>query len=383
MKAIPESIKSKIGINLHKKLDHPISIVKNIIIKHLKSAFKKISNSDSEEITVFDNLDCVVSVEDNFDLLLIPKTHPSRSENDTYYVSPDKVLRTHTSAHQNELLAKGYKSFLVVGDVYRKDTIDKFHYPVFHQIEGVYISEHDNVAGVEKDLKFVLGYVVENLFPGKEYRFAKDYFPFTDPSFEIEVRFDDKWVEILGSGVIQNEILTRNGIKKLGFAFGIGCERMAMILFGITDIRKFWTNDERFLGQFKEGIINKFVPYPILPSSFADISFWINECDLDKSGAVAVAVAVAVAADKEEIISSWVKYNDFSVMIREICSDDIEDTKCIDKFYDKKRNRYSETFRLTFSPNKDENNHANFKKLINGYMEQLYKKIPTLSVEPR
>jgi len=122
---IPKNVLQKIGFNLHNKQNHPICIMKEHIYKHFPNC------------TTFDDLSPIVSVEDNFDKLLIPKDHPARSKTDTYFVNETEVLRTHTSAHQNNLLAQGYKNFLVTGDVYRKDSVDKYHYYTFHQMEGV------------------------------------------------------------------------------------------------------------------------------------------------------------------------------------------------------------------------------------------------------
>ena len=127
---IPSSIEQKINRKLHNLKNHPIEIIKNIIYKYL---------TNIRQFDIFDNLDPFVSIEDNFDKLLIPKNHPARSKSDTYYQNENIVLRTHTSAHQNELLSKGHLNFLVSGDVYRKDEIDSHHYPIFHQMECVMV----------------------------------------------------------------------------------------------------------------------------------------------------------------------------------------------------------------------------------------------------
>lgn len=113
---IPSSIENKLGKNLHLKSDHPLGILKN----HIYNYF--------QDFETFDNLSPIVSIQDNFDLLRIPKDHPSRSKSDTYYVNENQVLRSHTSAHQNQLLKAGHSKFLVTGDVYRKDEIDRNHY---------------------------------------------------------------------------------------------------------------------------------------------------------------------------------------------------------------------------------------------------------------
>src|SRR5579883_3181501 len=195
---IPSSVLNKVGLNLHNRPSHPIQIVKQLVFDYFKT-------NVSTDYKTFDDLPPKVSVIDNFDSLLIPVTHPARSKSDTYYFDDATVLRTHTSAHQVELLKSGHRKFLVAGDVYRKDEIDRTHYPVFHQMEGVcLLEEYDNP---KERLIGTLSKLVEYLFPNCEYRFNEDYFPFTDPSFEVEVKYESKWLEILGCGVIRTEIL--------------------------------------------------------------------------------------------------------------------------------------------------------------------------------
>ena len=133
----------------------------------------------------------------------------------------------------------------------------------------------------EADLIRCLSGLIEYLFPGCEYRFNKDYFPFTNPSFEAEVMFNGKWLEILGCGVVQPAILEHCGLAGTkAWAFGLGLERLAMILFAIPDIRLFWTDDDRFHKQFTSEVdisTIKFKPYPTLPNITKDISFWLPE----------------------------------------------------------------------------------------------------------
>lgn len=351
---VPSSIKNKLSRNLHMQKDHPICIMKEKIYEYFKTI--------KPMMETFDDLNNIVSIKDNFDLLLIPENHPSRKKTDTYYVDKNNVLRTHTSAHQNELLAAGHRSFLVSGDVYRKDEIDRYHYPIFHQMEGVHImSIDDTIEDVENDLKKTLGGLVEFLFPGKEYRFNKDYFPFTEPSYEIEVKFGEKWLEILGCGVIHRKILDHHNIKENGWAFGFGLERYSMILFDIPDIRLFWTDDERFLSQFKNQSTNvKFKPYPKLTSIDRDISFWIPANDV-----------IEKDTNNEDKNFTWIELNNFYELLREECGDNIESVTLYDKFYHLKQNRYSHTFRLVFSPNSNISNPAEFTKMTNEFMERL------------
>ncbi|MDC1709490.1 hypothetical protein POY81_22490 [Phocaeicola vulgatus] len=150
---ISRSIEEKRNRKLHNNPSHPICMFK----KHVQAYFSGYE--------IFDDLDEVVTVKDNFDDLLLPPDHPGRSMNDTYYLDNTHVLRSHTSAHQNMLLKQGHTMFLATGDVYRKDTIDRTHYPVFHQMEGVKILPEGSDALT--DLMNTLGGLIEYLYPGK------------------------------------------------------------------------------------------------------------------------------------------------------------------------------------------------------------------------
>jgi phenylalanyl-tRNA synthetase alpha chain len=124
---VPDSIFSKLGMQLHRRDKHPIGILKNAIYDYFDSNY-------SNKFEKFEDLSPIVTTKQNFDDVLVPADHVSRSLNDTYYVDSQTVLRCHTSAHQAELLRKGHSRFLVTGDVYRRDSIDSTHYPVFHQV---------------------------------------------------------------------------------------------------------------------------------------------------------------------------------------------------------------------------------------------------------
>lgn len=265
---IPFNIKEKIGKNIYMQEKHPICTIKNRIYDVIGLGREK-----------FEEFDPFVSVKANFDDLLIPIDHPSRSKSDTFYKDENTVLRTHTSAHQTELISKGHKNFLVTGDVYRRDEIDAMHYPVFHQMEGVTI--YDFVMSDEEIKSLMvaeLGMLISTLFPNSEYRWDDSYFPFTDVSGEMEVKLDGKWIEVLGCGRIKKEILENCGLTGCsGWAFGLGLERLAMILYRIPDIRYFWTDDERFHQQFENGIINTFKVYSSHPYVSRDISFYYDE----------------------------------------------------------------------------------------------------------
>lgn len=305
---IPISIKEKIGYNLHQNSTHPVGIISKKIRQFL-SSFK-----------FFDNLDPVVSVENNFDKLLIPQDHISRSTSDSYYLNKDFLLRTHTSAHQWELLHQGENQFLVVGDVYRKDEIDKNHYPVFHQMEGVRLFTKKTELEIVEDLKNTLSSLLKYLFKSENIRFIDSYFPFTNPSFEVEINYQGKWLEVLGCGVIHKEILKSLEKEEFsGWAFGLGLERLAMVLFDIPDIRYFWSKDPRFLDQFKNGEISKFVPYSKYEACYKDISFWI---------------------EKEFSI------NEFYEIVRSVAGNLVETIECIDRF--QKNSKKSECYRITY-----------------------------------
>jgi phenylalanyl-tRNA synthetase alpha chain len=248
----------------------------------------KYQTSDHQPLfKIFDNFSPVVTTKANFDDLLIPANHVSRAMTDTFYLEPTKVLRTHTSAHQTQLLREGHSAFLVIGDCYRRDEIDSTHYPVFHQMEGVRLWNKSQVSqeDVVQNLKETLQGLALSLFgPSTQSRWVDAFFPFTDPSFELEVMYNEKWMECLGSGVIQTKILQDSGRgDQIGWAFGIGLERLAMRLFDIPDIRYFWTSDSRFLDQFKSGKIVTFVPYSKYPPCTKDVSVWISDVSARKT----------------------------------------------------------------------------------------------------
>uniref|UniRef100_A0A1D1Y9F2 phenylalanine--tRNA ligase n=1 Tax=Anthurium amnicola TaxID=1678845 RepID=A0A1D1Y9F2_9ARAE len=187
---VPDTIFSKLGLQLHRRDNHPLGILKNAIYDYFDV-------NCSGKFVKFDDLCPIVSVRQNFDDVLVPADHVSRSYNDTYYVDAQTVLRCHTSAHQAELLRKGHNHFLVTGDVYRRDSIDSTHYPVFHQMEGfrVFSSDEWLALGMDAtsyaamDLKKSLEGLARHLFGAVEMRWVDTYFPFTNPSFELEIYF--------------------------------------------------------------------------------------------------------------------------------------------------------------------------------------------------
>ena len=330
---IPPSIEAKIGRNLHLQKNHPVEIMKRKLFDYFKTL-------DGYDFDYFDNLSPFVSIENNFDKLLISKDHPARSKSDTYYINENTVLRTHTSAHQNDHLAEGLENFLVVGDVYRKDEIDKSHYPVFHQMEGV--GKVPEGVNPKKELFNVLNGLVEYLFPGCKYRVNDDYFPFTEPSFEYEVEYNGDWLEILGCGVVHKDILKNNGLEGQYWAWGIGLERLVMLMFEVPDIRYLWSEHPRFLDQFASGEVVKFKPYSELPTLYKDISFWIPENKIVDDN--------KEKDEKGEPIKRWLDENDFFEMAREKFGDWAEEIKMLDQFYHPKKNMTSRMYRTVFSP---------------------------------
>lgn len=276
---------------------------------------------------MFDDLDEVVSIQDNFDKLLVPLDHPARSANDTYYLNDDFVLRTQTSAHQNQVLVQGYHQFIVTGDVYRKDTIDKTHYPVFHQMEVVKLVP-DGVDALE-DLKKTLQGLIEYLYPDKKYRFLDDHFPFTAPSLQIEVMQNGEWMEVLGAGVIHRDILKNCKIQATGWAFGLGLDRLVMSFCNIPDIRYFWSEDERFISQFKNGLV-EFKAYSKFPPVYKDISFWVNN----------------YVENREK---NWIEYHNLCEMIRDKGHDLIESITLVDQYT--KADKTSLAYRIAYRSN--------------------------------
>ena len=191
----------------------------------------------------------------NFDMLNIKKTHPARQMHDTFYVqNKDFVLRTHTSPVQirGMLEQKPPIAFCSAGKVYRKDD-DSTHLPMFHQVEGIYVDENVNFT----HLKSLIFKIVTSLFGSKvKIRFRPSYFPFTEPSAEVDILYEDgdQWLEILGCGIVNPKVLENCYIdpnKYSGLAFGLGVERMAMLRYGVSDIRDFYKSNLDFLRQFK------------------------------------------------------------------------------------------------------------------------------------
>ncbi len=200
----------------------------------------------------------------NFEALNLPKDHPARDMQDSLYITPEILLRTHTSPVQIRTMEKMYPNpirIIAPGRVYRRDALDASHSPMFHQIEGLAVDEGITFG----DLKGVLTVFAKKLFgEDRQVRFRPSFFPFTEPSAEVDVSCScagkgcrvckgSGWLEILGSGSVNPMVLQMSNYdpeRVSGFAFGMGVERIAMLKYGINDIRLFYENDLRFLAQF-------------------------------------------------------------------------------------------------------------------------------------
>ena len=189
----------------------------------------------------------------NFTALNFPENHPARAEHDTFFLPGGNLLRTHTSPVQiRSMVEEGAPIRIIApGRVYRCDS-DQTHTPMFHQVEGLVVDRGISLA----NLKAVLHQFVESYFErDAELRFRASYFPFTEPSAEVDILWSKgKWLEILGCGMVHPNVLEAAGVDAeefTGYAFGMGVERLAMLRYGVTDLRTFFENDLRFLRQFR------------------------------------------------------------------------------------------------------------------------------------
>ena len=365
MTNVTPTILNKVGRDLHKVPQHPLNIVKQRIADHFQRRYR--SKTGTPIFAHFDSIGPLVTTEQNFDSLLVPYDHVSRSRRDNYYVDSSHVLRAHTSAHQRDLIRMGFDRFLVTGDSYRRDEIDSTHYPVFHQMEGVRLFnrhelfpasldgpedlslfEEEQSLAVETDdkqdvhtmtavkltelsLKRTLTDLVKELFgEDTETRWEPDYFPFTHPSYQLKIKFNDsEWMEVLGSGVMRQPILDAAGARdKIGWAFGLGLDRLAMLLFRIPDIRLFWSTSPRFLEQFHSVTVDPatdivFKPFSKFPTCHKDIAFW-----LPRDGEFAE--------------------NDFFELVRSVGGDLVERVEMRDQFSHPVSGRVSHMYRVFY-----------------------------------
>ena len=359
MTNVTTAILKRVGRNLHRVPQHPVNIIKQRVVNHFHKYF--VNSVGNPIFAHFDDVGPVVTTEQNFDSLLVPPNHVCRSKKDNYYINNSHMLRAHTSSHQCDFVKMGFDRFLVTGDVYRRDTIDSTHYPVFHQTEGVRlytnhelfrsakddtlaILEHSGVETEEKqaehtidavrvmeiDLKQTLEDLVRQLF-GKDIqtRWVSAYFPFTHPSYELEIYFRGEWMEMLGSGIMRQKILVNGGAEnKVGWAFGLGLDRLAMLLFNIPSIRLLWSTDPRFLDQFKSVGIDPctdvtFQPFSNYPPCYKDVSFWLDS-------------ALSFAS------------SDLYEIVRSVAGDLVEKVELLDEFVHPETKRVSNCYRLAY-----------------------------------
>lgn len=401
--------------------DHPICITRKLIESVFSAPF----------YTNHTVADPVSTTADNFDALGFPADHPGRSRTDTYYVDSKHVLRTHTSAHQaaafSHMARTKSSGYTICADVYRRDSIDRSHFPVFHQMEGARIwhlnqpenrtrlqamkmrkerlrediasleghnlivedaptfdkarnpfqIEHDEeeVRLVVQHLKRNFELLIHRIFTAAtaagvgdpstkdeplRVRWVEAYFPFTSPSFELEVLWQGEWLELVGSGVVQQPILSKAGMSRsIGWAWGVGIERLAMVLFGIPDIRLFWSQDPRFLSQFKRGTVTKYEPFSKFPACYKDVAFWVpatspsaasplNIPDGGNAGVAAAAGGDATKANPAEVQASAFHENDVMEVVRDVGGTLVEDVKLTDEFVHPKSGRKSLCYRINY-----------------------------------
>jgi len=237
----------------------------------------------------------------------------------SYYLKDKEILEKLEKDDEIKALAPGI--------VFRKDEIDRKHFPVFHQVDGLYICKKDKKIITQKDLEAIEEDIVKSIF-GKdvEFRFLVDSFPFTDPSVQIEIKFNGDWMEVVGSGLVHTQVLKNFGLDPEiynGWAFGFGIERLAMIKMGISDIRIFWSDDPRITSQFKD-INSKFKEVSKYPEISRDISF---------------------------VIDKNINLNNYYEIVRDFAENLIEEVKLLDSYEDDVKfgkDKKSYTFRIIY-----------------------------------
>ncbi len=311
--------------DLTKKENSPVKILVDQIIKLPR--FKDFDLVDFPRI---------ITVEQDFDLLNTPKDHLSRRETDTYYLDNTHVLRTQTTAFWSfylkdpevleRLEKEGEIKALAPGIVFRKDEIDKSHYPAFHQIDGLLICKKSKKIITQEDLKDVQADLAKGIFgPDVKYKFIRDDFPYTVESLEMDIMFNGEWMEVNGAGLVNPVVLKNFGLDPEvynGWAFGFG-ERLAMIKMGIPDIRILWSDDPRITSQFKD-INSKYKEVSKYPEISRDISF---------------------------VIDKNINLNNYYEIVRDFAQNLIEEVKLIDEYEDEKKfgkDKKSYTFRIVY-----------------------------------
>ena len=261
IEALLETRKQEISnLELNEKLEKEKIDVTLPSRPKVKGSLHPVMNTIDEISTIFHGIGFDVAdgpeIEDdfhNFTALNIPESHPARAMHDTFYVNKEYVLRTHTSPVQIRYMENNTPPIQIIspGRVYRVDS-DATHSPMFHQVEGLVINEDVNFT----NLKGVVQSFLQSFFEDKNLtiRFRPSYFPFTEPSAEIDMSWNDGWLEIGGCGMVHPNVLKHVNIDPemyQGFAFGLGVERLTMLKYGINDLRHFFNHDLRFLEQFK------------------------------------------------------------------------------------------------------------------------------------
>jgi phenylalanyl-tRNA synthetase alpha chain len=221
---------------------HPITIVTNRLVSVLAGmGFATTSGPEIEDDY------------HNFEALNFPANHPARDMQDTFFVEGGLLLRTHTSSAQVRVMEEIQPPIKIIapGKAFRADEIDATHTPMFHQIEGLYIDKDVSFA----DLKSVVYAFLEAYFAAKvKIRFRPSFFPFTEPSAEVDLWHNGRWLEVMGCGMVHPRVLEKSNIDSktyTGYAFGLGIDRLAMLTYGIDDLRDLFSNDIRILAQFK------------------------------------------------------------------------------------------------------------------------------------
>jgi len=278
----------------------------------------------------------IVTIEQNFDLLNTPKDHPSRRETDTYYVTDNYLLRTQMTAMwsfylkdpevRKRLETEGHIQALSPGIVFRKDEIDRHHFPAFHQIDGLLICKKSSKKIDQDELKAVQIDLAKGIFGNDiKYEFLEDDFPYTVESLEMDIMFNGKLLEVNGAGLVNPIVLKNFGLDPEvynGWAFGFG-ERLAMIKMGIPDIRILWSEDPRITKQFTD-INSKFKEVSKYPEVVRDISF---------------------------VVDSAMALNNYFEIVRELGGNLIEEVQLIDKYENAKKfgeGKTSYTFRIVY-----------------------------------
>ena len=278
----------------------------------------------------------VVPTDMSFDLFDFPVDHPTRSKSDTYYVDDKHILRTHTTVmwyyylQLPEIKERMAKSEPVgcfsYGKVYRKDEIDRSHMNVFHQIDGWYLAPKDKqIIGKEELREAILGIARAVFGDNIKTKIFDDTFPFTDPSLQMEIEKNGRWLEVLGSGVVKASVLEKFGVdstKWNGWAFGPGIERLAMLSMDLPDIRLLWSDDPRVKKQLKLG--QKFIEVSKFPPVVRDISFVVN--------------------------NSFIP-NDYFDLVRDIGGDLVEEVVLLDKYKNTEKfgkDNTSYAYRITY-----------------------------------